>query len=117
MAKTKKTDEAACAAPQEVVGPAYVEVELQGCQEDEAELKEGLLIEHAVTSENGLRLRQEPSLDAPILAVLPQGDGVFCDGEPAPEGWRHVRTGRLKGYMLARHLEELPFPELTCPDG
>lgn len=104
------------AVPGQIIGPAD-ESELLGCQEDEAELKEGLLVEYAVASANGLRLRQEPSLDAAILAVLPQGDGVFCDGEPGPEGWFHVRTGRLEGWMLARHLEELPLPELFCSDG
>lgn len=116
MAKTKKADEAAGAIPQEVVGPES-EKELLGCQEDEAVLQEGLLVAFAVASANGLRLRKEPSLDADILVVLPQGDGVFCDGEPGPEGWLHVRTGRLEGWMLAKHLDELPFPELTCPDG
>ena len=117
MGNTKNNEVLApeAAVSGQIIGPES-ESDLLGCQ-DESEVLEGLLVEYAVTSKGGLRLRQEPSLDSPILVVLPLGAGVFSDGVSAPEGWLHVRTGRLEGYMLARHLEELPMPELTCADG
>ena len=60
---------------QEIIGPDGPE-ELLGCQ-DEADLEETEFIEYAVTAEGGLRLRAEPSLDAPVVVVLPCGVGVF----------------------------------------
>ena len=81
--------------------------------EDGAILAEGVLQPYAVTHEGGLRLRQEPRLDAATIAVLPCGAGVFADEEPGPEGWLHVLTGRLSGWMMAKYLEELPLPELN----
>ena len=98
-------------AAQEIIGPEDP-ADLLGCEDaDEAELAEGLLTEYAVTSKGGLRLRESPATDAPILAVLPCGAGVFGDGEPAPDGWLYVRTGRLEGWMMAKHLEAMPLPE------
>ncbi len=73
---------------------------------DEAELFEGMLTEYAVTAEGGLRLRERPSPDAPIIAVLPWGAGVFAD-EPPLGGWVCVTTGLLSGYMMAEHLAPL----------
>lgn len=108
MAKAKKSTAAAETA-QETICP---ESELLGCQ-DEAELQEGLLLEYAVTAENGLYLRAGPSVDSAALAVLPWGAGVFAEGGSEPEnGWLRVRTGRLAGYMMEQHLEALPLPEL-----
>ena len=78
---------------------------LAGCQ-DEAELFEWTLTEYAVTAEGGLRLRERPSPDAPIIAVLPWGAGVFTD-EPPLGGWVCVTTGLLSGYMMAEHLAPL----------
>lgn len=92
------------AAGGRIVGPAD-ESELLGCQ-DEAELQEGELMEYAVTAEGGLNLRERPSLDAPVLAVLPWGAGVFADESQIGE-WLPVTTGLLSGYMLARHLAPL----------
>ncbi len=87
-----------------IVGPADP-AELLGCQ-DEGALQEGELTEFAVTAEHGLRLRERPSLDAPVLAVLPRGAGVFA-GEPPVGEWVLVTTGLLSGYMLAEHLAPL----------
>lgn len=101
-------DAAKGAAAGQIVGPAD-ESELAGCQ-DEAELSEGVLTEYSVTAEHGLRLRERPSLDAPVIAVLPWGAGVFAD-EPPIGGWVCVTTGLLSGYMLAKHLAPL-VPEL-----
>lgn len=92
------------AAAGQIIGPAE-ESELLGCQ-DEAELSEGVLTEYAVTAEAGLRLRERPSLDAPVLAVLPWGAGVFSDEPPLGE-WVCATTGLLSGYMLAKHLAPL----------
>ncbi len=98
-------------AAQETIGPEDGS-ELLGCQ-DEAELQDGLLLEYAVTAENGLYLRAGPSVDSAALAVLPWGAGVFAEGGGEPEkGWLRVRTGRLAGYMMEQHLEALPLPEL-----
>ena len=74
---------------------------------------EGLLAEYAVTSESGLNLRDAPGMDGAVLAELPRGAGVYSYGE-AQDGWLRVRTGRLEGWMLAKHLEELPLPELSA---
>ena len=56
------------------------ESELLGCQ-DEAERQEGLLLEYAVTAENGLYLRAGPSADSAALAVLPWGAGVLLSAD------------------------------------
>lgn len=93
------------AASAQIIGPAD-EGELLGCQEDEAELSEGTLTEYSVTADSGLRLRERPSLDAPVIAVLPWGVGVFADEPPVGE-WLCVTTGLLSGYMLAKHLVPL----------
>lgn len=94
------------AVTQEIVGPDNPE-DLLGCQDaDEAELEEGLLVEYAVTAKGGLRLRESPALDAPVVAVLPWGAGVLSNGDPE-DGWLYVLTGRLEGWMMARHLEAL----------
>lgn len=96
----------------ETAGPEGPE-ELLGCQEDgedAAELAEGVLLPYAVTAAGGLRLRLKPSVDAPIVAELPYGAGVYAD--ECMDGWLHVRTGRLEGYMMAMYLEALPLPEL-----
>lgn len=74
---------------------------------------EGLLAEYAVTSESGLNLRDAPGMDGAVLAELPRGAGVYSYGE-AQDGWLRVRTGRLEGWMLAKHLEKLPLPELSA---
>lgn len=92
------------AAAGQIVGPAD-ESELAGCL-DEAELQKGELTEYAVKAEGGLRLRARPSLDAPVLAVLPWGAGVFSD-EPAIGEFVWVTTGLLTGYMLSKHLAPL----------
>lgn len=92
------------AANGQIIGPADP-AELLGCQ-DEAELSEGELTEYSVTAEHGLRLRERPSLEAPVLAVLPWGAGVFADEPPLGE-WVCVTTGLLSGYMLVKHLAPL----------
>lgn len=94
------------------------EGDLLGCQ-GEAELEETEFIEYAVTPTGGLRLREEPRLDAPIITELPCGAGVFGDGEPGPDGWRHVFTGRLSGWMMDKYLEPLlgTLPSLGSGHG
>lgn len=92
------------AANGQIIGPADP-AELLGCQE-EAELQEGELTEYAVAPKGGLRLRKRPSLDAPVIAVLPWGAGVFADEPPIGE-WVCVTTGLLSGYMLVKHLAPL----------
>ena len=80
--------------------------------QDEADLEETEFIEYAVTAAGGLRLREEPSLNAPVVAVLPCGVGVLGNSRPAENGWRQVFTGRLFGWMLDKFLEPLELPEL-----
>ena len=98
----------------QIIGPSD-ESELLGCQEDEAVLQEGMLTEYAVSAERGLNLRAGPGLDAPIIAVLPFGAGVYAEGEPMG-GWLYVHTGRLEGWMVAAYLDPLPLPELVSGD-
>lgn len=100
----QEAEQAAQSGPEE-------ESELLGGQ-DEAELQESLLLEYAVTAENGLYLRAGPSADSAALAVLPWGAGVFAEGGGPEAGWLRVRTGRLAGYMMEQYLEALPLPEL-----
>lgn len=69
-------------------------------------------IEVAVGSAAGLNLRQAPSLDAPVLAVLPKGVGVILDiAQLGPDGdipeWLAVRTGNLIGFVMSKHLVEV----------
>lgn len=103
----QETSEAAQegAAAQEMIGPDNPE-DLLGCEEesmDEAELQEDVLTEYVVTAEGGLRLREAPSAEAPVLATLPWGAGVFAD-EESIGNWLPVTTGLLSGYMMAEHL-------------
>ena len=98
----------------QIVGPVD-ESALLGCQEDEAVLMESLLTEYAVAAEGGLNLREQPGLDAPVVAVLPFGAGVYAGDEPMG-GWLHVRTGRLEGWMMAAHLDPLPLLALASGD-
>lgn len=115
MAMDTQTAEAASGAAEsgqegttarETIGPEDAPELLGGQDEDEAELEEGLLTEYAVTAEGGLRLREKPSLDARVIAVLPWGSGVFAP-EPPDGEWVHVTTGLLAGYMMVGHLVPL----------
>lgn len=90
---------------------------LTPAEENKAELVEGVLQPYAVAFKGMLRLRQEPSPDAPIITELPCGAGVFADGTPGPDGWLHVLTGRLSGWMMEEYLEALPLPELDNVAG
>jgi len=96
----------------EIIGPES-ETDLAGRQEaeDEVVLAKGMFIVYAVTAEGGLRLRREPSLNAPVIAELPWGAGVFGNGDPPIDGWRQVFTGRLSGWMMAEYLEPVAVPE------
>ena len=79
--------------------------------QDLEELSEGLLTGYAVTGCDALNLREGPSLDARVVAVLPRDAGVFA--EEGPEGgWLRVCTGWLSGYMMAKYLKPLPWPVL-----
>lgn len=97
-------------AVQEIIGPDDP-ADLLGCEDvDYVPTAEGLFVEYAVTAKGGLRLRAQPAPDAPILAVLPCGAGVLACEEPE-DGWLYVHTGRLEGWMMAEHLEAIPWPE------
>lgn len=94
----------------EIIGPED-EAELLGCQ---GEPPNDSPFQYAVTAEGGLNLREAPNLDAPILAVLPRGVGVFDTGlSQGP--WLEVITGRLAGWVLSEHLE--PLSMLEWHDG
>lgn len=119
MAKTGKTTAAAPETAQKAQEQQSMSQNTQG-QETASETAQGtsgLYVEYAVTAGGGLRLRGGPSTDAPIIAVLPRGAGVLGDGELGPDGWCHVRTGRLEGWMMAQHLEALPMPEWPSLGG
>lgn len=75
--------------------------------ETEQELPEGNApLEYAVAGCERLNLRERPSLDAPVLAELPQGVGVSCTGERR-DAWWEVVTGRLAGWVMAKYLAPL----------
>lgn len=51
----------------------------------------------------GLNLREQPSLEAPIITVLKNGAKVITDPEiEAPEGWVAVKSG---GYVMSDFLK------------
>ncbi|MBD5098296.1 MAG: SH3 domain-containing protein [Clostridiales bacterium] len=78
----------------------------------QAVLEGAELIDYAVAGCKRLRLRAEPSPDAPIITELPCGVGVLGSASPAENGWRQVFTGRLFGWVKDEFLERLALPEL-----
>ncbi len=76
-------------------------------EQDDSELEEAEFIEYAVSGCKRLRLRREPSTDAPVAAILPCGIGVLGSDRPAVDGWRQVFTGRLFGWVMDQYLEPL----------
>ena len=93
-------------------GTPFSSAEQLSRQPAAAQLEETEFIEYAVAAKGGLRLREEPSLDAPVAAVLPCGVGVLGNTRPAEDGWRQVFTGRLFGWVMDKFLEALELPEL-----
>lgn len=79
--------------------------------QDLAELSEGLMTGYAVTGCDALNLREGPSLDARVIAVIPRDAGVFAEEGPE-NGWLRVCTGWLAGHMMAEYLKPLPWPVL-----
>lgn len=79
--------------------------------QDLAEFSEGLLTGYAVTGCDALNLREGPSLDARVVAVIPRDAGVFAEEGPE-NGWLRVCTGWLVGYMMVEYLKPLPWPVL-----
>lgn len=75
-------------------------------QVTEQETRDRFQRQYAVSAGNGLNMRQSPRLDAPVVAVLPCGVGVFDNGL-IQNGWMEVSTGRLTGWVRAEHLEPL----------
>ena len=101
MATTRKAAETATEPGQE----------LQTAPQD---VREGIeLIDYTVAGCKRLRLREEPSLDAPVVAVLPCGVGVLGSASPAENGWRQVFTGRLFGWVMDKFLEPLELSNDT----
>lgn len=68
-------------------------------------------IEYAVAGCRLLRLRQEPSLAAEVVATLPCGMGVMACTRPVVPGWRQVFSGRLCGWVMDEFLEPLEAAE------
>lgn len=112
MGRTKKISAPAEGVQEERNG-LELGADLSGAQPDESTLLEGLIAEYAVTAEGGLNLRDAPGYHGAILSELPRDAGVYSYDKPV-DGWLHVRTGRLEGWMLAEYLEELPLPELSA---
>lgn len=114
MGRTKKAP-ASNEAPQDPVIGMEPEADAAAAVEqlEETDTLECMITEYAVTAQSGLNLRAEPRMDGQILAVLPYGAGVYSYDKPT-DGWLHVGTGRLAGWMLAEYLEELPLPELSA---
>lgn len=56
-----------------------------------------------VSTPRGLNLREEPSLDSRVLAVLLPGSSVVPDRKAkAPEGWTAISGG---GYVMTKYLD------------
>lgn len=65
-------------------------------------------MEYAVIAPKGLNLRKKPDLEAEVLAVLPEGCGVWpVELIEDPDGWAEVCTGYLTGWVMARYLARL----------
>lgn len=90
--------------PDPAPGPAEEAREGPGGAEDE---EQAAFVDYAVAKCDWLRLRQEPSLDAPVVTKLPRGVGVLGFNRPAEDGWRQVFTGRLSGWVKDEFLEPL----------
>lgn len=119
MARTNKKAEEAAQKAQETQGAQET---FQGTQDQETapgsaqETTEDVqepasgetrFTDYAVAGCAYLNLRQEPSLDAPIVTRLPRGIGVLGSDRPAENGWRQVFTGRLFGWVMDKYLEPL----------
>ena len=58
---------------------------------------------YTVSYEGGLNLREKPSKDSNILAVLPHGEKVTIDtAKDVPEGWTAVKSG---GFVMKEFLK------------
>lgn len=58
---------------------------------------------YIVTSETGLNLREEPSLEAKILKVFDWNDKIEADSSvEAPEGWIAIKDG---GFVMKEFLK------------
>ena len=55
------------------------------------------------TDERGLNLREKPSFEGKIIALLPKGSKVVIDPSiETPEGWVAVKDG---GFVVAEYLK------------
>lgn len=122
MAAKKKPTKAAAEAVQKTQeGPEAIQAEqmpaeAQAAADTPVEIiveADALAQECVVNKRVKIYLREKPSKDALVIAILPGGVGVFPDGprEGDPE-WVHVRTGLLSGWVMAQFLEALPAPEI-----
>ena len=51
----------------------------------------------------GLNLREQPSIESPIIRLMKNGEKVTIDPEgEAPEGWAAVKDG---GYVMVEYLK------------
>ena len=61
----------------------------------------------------GLRLRESPSLAAPVITVMPEGSQVTVLAGPVVEdgyGWWQVQFGEYEGWAAGRYLTGSPGP-------
>lgn len=68
-----------------------------------------------VNSENGLRLRTEPSIEAEILEILPfaQKVKVLKRKRGEDENWSKVKVNGIKGYVHSDYLQKGdPFEDM-----
>lgn len=53
---------------------------------------------------SNLNLRQYPTTQSPVAALLNDGQRVIVSGEADAQGWVHIRTAELSGYAKLEYL-------------
>lgn len=53
---------------------------------------------------SNLNLRQYPTTQSPVAALLNDGQRVIVSGDANAQGWAHIRTAELSGYVRLEYL-------------
>ena len=99
----KNKDAAAPAAPQDAAQAVAVPSAAEAAEAPQSAPE--AVRRYRVAWPSGLHLREAPSMDAAVLAVLPETAEVTAAGEAVPD-WLPVETGSGRGWVAAAFLRE-----------
>lgn len=99
----KNKDAAAPAAPQDAAQAVAVPPAAEAAETPQSAPEAAR--RYRVAWPSGLHLREAPSMDAAVLAVLPENAEVTAAGEAVPD-WLPVETGSGRGWVAAAFLRE-----------